>query len=163
MVWKKQPTQLKQASVSDLLTGRVSKGNGYIVITMRRYPRFVRRELRDEYISQMAPDWKLFEDWLLIKRATKEHEAAFRRSHYESRFTISPEGLEHLHRLSSLSRREDVYLVCQCKVGQRCHRELLILLAREWFHAEVEGPYNDYSLFQKRIRQESSTIYKKAS
>ena len=44
-------TKLRQASVSDLLTRRISTDKEYIIITMRRYPRFVRRKLRDEYIS----------------------------------------------------------------------------------------------------------------
>ena len=56
------------------LAGRISKDDAYIVITMRRYPRFVRRELRDEYLTDMAPDRELFEDWLTIKRASGSHE-----------------------------------------------------------------------------------------
>ena len=156
-------TGLRQASVSDLLTGRISKDSGYIAIIMRRYPRFVRRELRDEYISEMAPDWKLFEEWLAIKRATDDHEAAFRRSHYEARFSITTSGIEHLKRLIQLSRTVDVYLVCQCKVGQRCHRELHLLIARDWFHGRVEGPFNNYPIFQKRMAKDQVLEIKRAA
>jgi uncharacterized protein YeaO (DUF488 family) len=142
---------LRQASVSDLISGKIDRSRGYIAITMRRYPRFVHRELRDEYLSSMAPDRKLFEDWLSIKRKTGSHDAGFRGAHYEARFSLNDEGLEHLFRLTRLSRRRDVFLVCQCRVGQRCHREMLMILAKEYLKARVEGPYNEYPVFSKRL------------
>jgi uncharacterized protein YeaO (DUF488 family) len=144
---------LRQASVSDLLSGRISVLDGYIVITMRRYPRFVARGLRHEYISDMAPQPELFSEWLSIKRRTDDHEAAFVESKYESRFTINEHGMQELARLAELSRKQDVFLVCQCRVGQRCHRELLMMLAKEFLGAEVEGPYNAYPVFRLRLKE----------
>jgi uncharacterized protein YeaO (DUF488 family) len=142
---------LKQASVSDIKSGKISRDDGHIVITMRRYPRFVRRELRDEYVAAMAPPRKLFEDWLSNKRRTGDHHRAFDRVRYEERYDLPEEGWEALERLSKLSRKQDVYLVCQCQVGQRCHREMLLMLAKQKFKARAENPRNDYPTFRKRM------------
>src|SRR4051812_33899567 len=121
---------LYQASVKDLLSERVSRDrNHYIVITMRRYPRFLNRQYRDEYVSEMSPDWELFEDWLTAKRDHSDHNGAFTRSSFEKRFTISKLGLEHLARLCTIATTRDVYFVCQCTTGERCHRELILKLA----------------------------------
>jgi hypothetical protein len=73
---------LKQATVTDLTMGRISRDDGHIVITMRRYPRFVNRKLRDEYLTCMSPDVKLFEAWLTAKRKHDDHDGAFDRSHF---------------------------------------------------------------------------------
>jgi uncharacterized protein YeaO (DUF488 family) len=144
---------LRQASVSDLINDRVSRGrNRYVVITMRRYPRFVNRAYRDEYVSEMSPDWPLFEDWLSAKRRHGDHNGAFEKSGFEERFSISEAGLEHLARLVDLSLKKDVYFVCSCKTGQRCHRELVLMIARKLFkNADVEKPLNSYPIFAKRL------------
>jgi hypothetical protein len=41
--------------------------------------------------------------------------------------------------------------VCQCDLGQRCHRELLLLTAREAFGATVRRIHHDYPRFQARL------------
>lgn len=143
---------LRQASVSDLTMDRVNRDQGYIVITMRRYPRFVRRELRDEYLTSMSPDPKLHETWLSAKRRYRDHNGAFGRVHYEKRFEVSEPGWADLERLCRLARRKTVYLVCHCRVGDRCHREMLLLLAREIFGAPAEEPRNDYPEFRGRFK-----------
>src|SRR2546423_1846054 len=130
---------------------RVNRDKGYVVITMRRYPRFVRRELRDEYVSTMSPDSKLHEAWLSAKRRYHDHNGAFARVNYEKRFAVSDEGWGDLDRLCRLARRKTVYFVCQCRVGDRCHREMLLLLAREIFGIPAEEPRNDYPKFRKRF------------
>jgi uncharacterized protein YeaO (DUF488 family) len=142
---------LKQASVSDLITGRVSREKAYVVITMRRYPRFVNRMLRDEYLSSMSPDWKLFEDWISAKRRYNAHDGAFGKVRFEERFDVNDEGLEHLARLCAMAAEKDVYLVCQCHSGLRCHREFVLILARRLFKANAEKPKNKYPIFEKRI------------
>ncbi len=142
---------LRQASVSDLISDRVSREKSYVVITMRRYPRFVNRMLRDEYLSCMSPEWKLFEDWLSAKRRFKNHDGAFGKVRFEQRFDVSDEGLEHLARISALAADRDVYLVCQCHSGRRCHREFLLILARRLFRAKAEAPRNEYPVFEARI------------
>lgn len=142
---------LKQASVPDLIMDRVNRDKGYVVITMRRYPRFVARKLRDEYLTTMSPEAKLHEDWLSAKRRYRDHNGAFARVNYEKRFSVSEQGWADLERLCRLARRKTVYLVCQCHVGNRCHREMLLILAREVFGAPAEEPRNDYPEFRKRI------------
>ena len=142
---------LKQASVSDLIADRVSRETAYIVITMRRYPRFVNRRFRDEYLSCMSPERKLFEDWLSAKRRFKNHDGAFSKVKFEERFNVEEEGLEHLARLSAMAANQDVYLVCQCPTGQRCHREFVLILARRLFKANAEKPCNSYPIFEKRM------------
>lgn len=136
---------LKQASVRDLIADRVHRGaRSYIVIAMRRYPRFINRQLRDEYQPSLASAPKLFEDWLSAKRRTGDHNGAFERVHFEERFELDDEGIENLKRLCGLSREKDVYLVCQCAQGLRCHREMLLLLAHKRFGAKIEEVKNAY-------------------
>jgi uncharacterized protein YeaO (DUF488 family) len=126
---------LKQASVADLRSGRVTRRDGHVVIVMRHYPRGLPRELRDEYVRALAPDEVLFREFKARARALGDHERAFADVDYERRFRLGAAGLRELERLSELSRTRDVYLVCQCRVGDSCHRELLLRLARERFAA----------------------------
>jgi uncharacterized protein YeaO (DUF488 family) len=142
---------LRQASVSDLITGRASREKGYVVIAMRRYPRFINRQLRDEYLPSLAADKELFEDWLSVKRRYQNHEGAYGKVKFEKRFDLTTEGLEHLARLSALASHQEVYLVCQCHEGHRCHREMLLILARRLFKAKAEKPKNAYLDLEKRI------------
>lgn len=144
---------LRQASVSDLITDRVSVEKGYVVITMRRYPRFVGRPLRNEYLTCMSPEPKLFADWLSAKRRHQDHDGAFRRARFEERFSVDEEGLAHLERLSRMAADRDVFLICQCPTGQRCHREFLLILAKKLFRANAEKPANPYPVFQARVEK----------
>ena len=152
---------LKQASVSDLIMDRVSREKAYIVITMRRYPRFVNRLLRDEYINTMSPDPVLFQDWLSAKRACGHHNPAFPKSRFEERFRINEEGFQQLERLSRFSRDRDVYLICSCKTGERCHREMVLMLAKAFFKAKVEAPRNEYPVFSERLRGPRAAVKKR--
>ncbi|MEO5969898.1 MAG: hypothetical protein ABIQ95_08220 [Bdellovibrionia bacterium] len=142
---------LRQSSVSDLINVRISREKAYIIITMRRYPRFVNRQLRDEYLSCMSPDWKLFESWLSAKRRYKSHNGAFGKVQFELRLDVNEEGLENLARISHMAKDREVYLVCQCQTGSQCHREFLLILARRLFKAKAEKPKNLYPTFEKRI------------
>lgn len=152
---------LKQASVSDLITDRVKRSKkSYVVIAMRRYPRFVNRLLRDEYLPSLASDHKLFEDWLSTKRRTANHNGAFAKVRFEDRFKLDAEGLENLRRLSELSTKKDVYLVCQCAQGLRCHREMVMLLAKHLFSTPIDEIKNSYPTFVRKI---SKKIAKKTS
>lgn len=99
----------------------------------------------------MSPEKKLFEDWLSAKRRYQNHDGAFSKSRFEQRFDVSDEGLEELARLSELAKKRDVFLVCQCHSGHKCHREFLLLLARKLYKAKAEKPKHDYPAFEKRI------------
>ena len=134
---------LRQASVGQLRRGEIARKDGTIVITMRFYPRGLRKELRDEYRADLAPDAALFKDF---KRWQKEagQEEGFRRSRYDERFSLSPQALERLKQLADLSQERDVFLVCQCEPGERCHREILLLLAKKRFGASIDRVRNEY-------------------
>jgi uncharacterized protein YeaO (DUF488 family) len=135
---------LKQASVKDIRTGAVTRRDGYVAITMAFYPRGLKKELRDEYLGSLAPDKALFKDFKRWQ-AKLGHEEGFRKSRYLRRFKLSQQALAALERLSALGRKRDVYLVCQCAVGERCHREILLLLAKKRFGARVDEVLNDYA------------------
>ena len=94
---------LRQASVSELRRGTLSRRDGYIAVTMRFHPRGLRRELRDEYLGSLAPDRELFKDFKR-HQAESGHDEAFILSRYERRFTLGAEALAHLERLAALSR-----------------------------------------------------------
>lgn len=115
---------------------------------MAHYPRGLRTELRDEFLSELGPDRPLLKEWKAIERL-EGHDAAFQRTHYESRFRLSAWAL---HRLSELARApEKVFLVCQCEVGERCHREMLMILAQRWMHANCGPVHHDYAEWSRRV------------
>jgi uncharacterized protein YeaO (DUF488 family) len=141
---------LQQVSIAEIRQGKVARKDGYLVATMCYYPRGLRRALLDEYRSDLAPDRKLFAEWKAVEREAG-HEAAFVKSRYEKRFTLSPRAIEKLGELSLRAQREPVFLACQCALGERCHREMLMLLAREELGAPVGRLYHSYPTFRKRI------------
>ncbi|HYF50713.1 MAG TPA: DUF488 family protein [Planctomycetota bacterium] len=141
---------LKQACVADLRHARVSRADGYIVLAMRCYPRGVSKTLRDEYLSCLGPPAELLNDLHAHKQDTS-HNEAFDRANYEERFDLNADGREALKRLVDLSRTRDVYLICQCKPDEKCHRELLLLLAKKWYKAEVQELRFGYPKFEERL------------
>jgi uncharacterized protein YeaO (DUF488 family) len=140
---------LKQACVADLKAGRVSRKDGHIVLAMRRYPRGVSKTLRDEYLSCLGPDAALLDD-LHAKKQSMPHNEAFAAARYEERFDLSEQGRAELKRLAELSGGKDVYLICQCKPDERCHRELLMLIAQREFGARTAALRFEYPRFEKR-------------
>lgn len=142
---------LYRASVSDIKTGRVSKRYGYLAVVMQYYPRFVKKELIDEYLHDLAPDRELFTEFKEKDRALKDHDRAFREVRYEERFTVGASGADQLKRLSGLAKERDVYLLCQCGPLEHCHADLLLLLARHWFGARTQTVRVKYPAFEKRI------------
>ncbi len=141
---------LKQAATGQVRKNEIKKTDGYLVIAMCFYPRGLRRELRDEYRGDLAPDRALLKDF---KAAVEKvgHNAAFAEVRYEERFQLSAAALAHLRHLSALSQKQDVYLICQCELGQRCHREILMLLAEQKFSAPIEKTYFDYPIALRRF------------
>src|SRR5438046_1340610 len=124
---------LKKGCIADLKSGALTKANGYIVVPMCHYPRGLARKSIDEYVKALAPEKKLLDDFHAEReRLGGNHNAAFLSCDYQRRFTLSSEGISALERLAELSRTRDVFLVCQCALDQRCHRELLLIMARKW-------------------------------
>lgn len=141
---------LKQGSIAQLRAGELNRNMGYIVVCMAFYPRGLKKELTDEYRTHLAPHRELFREWKEFEEKFG-HEAAFVKSSYEERFELPPDALESLRRLTDLSRSRDVYLLCQCTLGERCHREMLCLIAQHKFKAEIAPLYNEYPVFRARL------------
>lgn len=141
---------LRQASVHQLRTGAIKRDTSHIALCMAIHPRNLPGSLRDEYQSCLAPDRELFDDFK-EKQKKIGHNQAFAAVNYEERFQLGPEAMEELKRLAALSQEKVVYLVCQCSVGERCHRELLLLTAKELLGAKVGNIYHSYPAFEARL------------
>jgi hypothetical protein len=141
---------LRQASVHQLRTGAISRATGHIAICMCLHPRNLPGNLRDEYLSCLAPDRELFGEWKAVEKKAG-HNPAFQAVRYEERFELGPEALDQLERLARLAEDKVVYLVCQCSVGERCHREMLLLAAKTILDAKVGNIYHAYPAFEARL------------
>lgn len=144
---------LKQGSVADVKAGLIKRPHDYVVVTMRYYPRFFKKELRDEFICVLAPVKELLKDFNDAQKRLKDHNGSFAEVDYENRFDLSKEGMDHLKRLAVLSKQTDVYLICICASKERCHREMLLLLAKERFRCKIDKVYHSYPDFEKRIEK----------
>jgi uncharacterized protein YeaO (DUF488 family) len=142
---------LRRVSVWDIESERVTREKFYLVVVMRFYPRFLKREKVDEYIRALSPQPELFSEFKTKERKIANHNSSFYQVQYEARFDLSAEGLEKLAEVSRLSRERDVALVCQCRDFDRCHCDLLLLWAKYAFDAPVSGLIFDYPDFQKRL------------
>ncbi len=144
---------LRRASVADVKAGKVSLRDGLVVVTMRVYPRFLKRELVSEYVASLAPAAELFADYRARKQASGDQDRSFEGAHYQRRFELDARGLAELARLSARAREEDVYLVCQCDRRERCHVDLMLLLAQHHFGAPIGELAVAYDEFQARLRR----------
>lgn len=144
---------LYRAPVIQLKNGTISRRHAYIVVVMLHYPRFLTKALVDEYLRSLAPDKTLFSEFKNLERSAKDHELAFDSVRYEERFIVDPTGAEHLARLCELSRQRDVILICQCQPLERCHADLILLLAKHWFQASTQRIRPRYPKFCERIQK----------
>lgn len=144
---------LKQARVEDISKNRITKLHGHIVVVTHYYPRFLKRKLVDEYIKELAPTRELLTEFKSTEKESGDHDQGFESMEYESKFTLSESGLAELSRLSTLAATKDVYLVCHCAIGQCCHRELLLMIAKEQFGAGVGRVHHAYLTFAKRLKE----------
>ncbi len=140
-----------RASVSDVKAGRVGGANGqHVVVAMRVYPRFLPRVLVDEYVPSLSPEPGLFAEYRALKQASGKQNEAFDEVDYEHRFAIGDEGLAHLARLPALPAKA-VVLVCQCAPTERCHVDLVLLLAAHHTGATLGPLPFDYARFRRRL------------
>lgn len=138
---------LLRASVSDIKNGTVTKEDGYLVVTMRTYPRFLSKSLIEEYKQSLSPPKELFARYREIKKQISDQNEAFELAHYQRKFTLTPEGLQELQLLVERSINQNVYLICQCEKNERCHVDLLLLIAKRKMGALIgELPF-EYSEF----------------
>lgn len=141
---------LLQGSVGDLRSGKLSRKDGYIVVAMAFYPRGMEKTLRDEYQAALAPDRELFREWKGYEEKFG-HDEAFVRSNYEARFKLDYEAMYKLRRIVERAANQDVYLVCQCAPGERCHREMLLLAAQKKLGAKTGPIHHAYPVFEARL------------
>jgi uncharacterized protein YeaO (DUF488 family) len=142
---------LRRASVSDVKNGKISTEKSYLIVVMRFYPRFLKRDLVDEYVRALSPSAELFSRFKAKDRELANHNSAFYLVKYEERFDLSAEGREKLRELAKLSLEREVVLICQCRDFDRCHCDLLLLWAEKCFGAKVSGLIFDYPDFKKRL------------
>jgi len=143
---------IRQASVEDISNERVTKRHGRVVVVTRYYPRFLKKKLIDDYFVVLAPPKELLREFKdKEEKMDADHDGAFEAMHYESKFTLSEEGLAVLQELAEESKKRPIYLVCHCKLGQYCHREILMLAARELFGASIAKVHHPYLTILKRL------------
>jgi uncharacterized protein YeaO (DUF488 family) len=142
---------LLQATTQEVQSGQITKKQGYLLVATRYYPRFLRRNLIDEYASHLAPNKNLLTEFKFYEKKLDDHNCAFNEMQYEKKFTLTGDGCDDLKKIGSLSRKKDVYLICYCRRGERCHRELLMLMARDLYGTPIGRLYNSYPQFQTRL------------
>ena len=144
---------LTQGSITDAKNESIPRNGSYLVVTMRFYPRFLKREKRDEFACELAPVKELLHDFNSAQKRLGDHNPAFAEVDYENRFHLSKDGFESLQRLADLSNDKDVYLLCVCKLGDRCHREMLMLLAQHLFQCDIGKVFHKYPTFEGRLEE----------
>ncbi len=143
---------LKKGCVDDLKSGALNRANGMIVLPMCHYPRGLSKTLLDEYVKALGPNKTLLDHFHAEReRLGGNHNAAFISSRYQDTFSLSAKGVAELERFAKLSADRDVYFVCQCHLDQRCHRELLLIMARRWWGAKTELRTFSYPNFERRL------------
>jgi uncharacterized protein YeaO (DUF488 family) len=142
---------LRAATVEDIANKRISKNHGRVVVVTRYYPRFLKRQLIDDYFSVLAPPKILLHEFKNAEKALEDHDKAFSKIHYEKKFSLQREALEVLRELSALSFDKHVYLVCHCSLKQCCHRELLFMICEKHFGAKIPTLSHSYETFRKRL------------
>ena len=142
---------MKQARVEDIANRRITRLHGYIVVITHFYPRFLKRNLLHEYIKELGPVRPLLKEFKDMEVSLSDHDEAFEKIDYESKFTITEGGWAELRRLVELSSARDVYLVCHCSLGQRCHRELILLAAHRVLGASIVKLSHSYPVFSERF------------
>lgn len=142
---------LYRISVQDIKEKKITKRFGYLAVVMQYYPRFLAKTLIDEYCHDLAPERALFTEFKAMEKDLGDHNLAFEKVEYERRFALTDLGLQALERLSGLSTDRNVYLACQCSPLQKCHADLLLLMAKKLFNAKTQHPRVTYPHFVVEI------------
>ncbi len=125
---------------------------------MRFYPRFLRKELRDEFICDLAPEKELLREFNAAQRQLADHNSSFAKVDYERRFALSDKALARLEELAQLSKTKHVYLCCICSYGDRCHREMLMLLAQALFGCTIGKVFHSYPDYMQRLPETAKQL-----
>jgi uncharacterized protein YeaO (DUF488 family) len=145
---------LLRASISEIKNGTITKENGYLVVTMRMYPRFLAKSLIDDYKHSLSPQKELFEHYRENKKQLSDQNQAFELAKYQQKFALMSNGLQDLRELVELSKKQNVYMICQCERNERCHVDLMLLIAEKNLGANIgKLPYK-YSEFCEKLKNE---------
>ena len=117
---------------------------------MQIYPRFLAKNLIDEYIRSLSPEKVLFSRYRELKNKIGNQNQAFELAGYEREFDLSESGIADLKRMVEISSTRDVYLICQCERDEHCHVDLMLLTAESKFGAKISKPNYDYPVFCAR-------------
>lgn len=98
----------------------------------------------------LAPTKELLTEFKAREDELEDHDKAFEAVDYEHRFTLDAGAKEILRELSEEAKTRDVYLVCHCQIGQYCHREILMVLAKLLYGAPVGRIHHPYDVIAKR-------------
>ena len=145
-------SMLDRASVAEVKAGKISRADGYLVVSMRLYPRFLAKELTNEYVKGLSPDETIFCCYREFKKQLGDQNRAFQLAGYEQNFALSNQGMKDLARLSAASRNQNVYLICQCDRHEFCHVDLMLLMAENHFEARIGNLPYGYPVFRDRLR-----------
>ncbi|MGZ3745497.1 MAG: DUF488 family protein, N3 subclade [Pseudobdellovibrionaceae bacterium] len=142
---------IKRASVSEVKNKKISKTLGYLVVTMRIYPRFLSKELVNEYKPSLSPQKDLFQRYRDFKKKNSDQNKSFEMANYQQEFDLSEDARRDLAELVKRSKHQDVYMICQCERDERCHVDLMLLIAEKEYGAEIENLPFDYLAFRRRL------------
>ena len=149
---------LKQATVDDISKKRVTKLHGSLYVVTRYYPRFLKRNLIHEYYGSLSPAKELLHEFKSAEAEIGDHDHAFVAMNYEEKFRLSNSGFSVLREIATESSSKDVYLVCHCRVGQYCHREILLLIVREMYDVPTGKLHFPWATFRKRMANRDITL-----
>jgi uncharacterized protein YeaO (DUF488 family) len=144
---------LYRAPLKEVREGRLSRRRSYLAVVMQHYPRGLAKESIDEFVHALAPPRELFTEFKALDRESKDHDGAFEAVRYQERFFVDTEGLGALQRLGELARERDVFLVCQCLAPERCHADLLLLMAKHKYAAPTATVRIPYPTFLARLER----------
>ncbi|MGZ3774258.1 MAG: DUF488 family protein, N3 subclade [Pseudobdellovibrionaceae bacterium] len=142
---------IKRASVSEIKDKKITKAMGYLVVTMRMYPRFLQKSLIDDYCQSLSPQADLFARYREFKKETGDQNKSFELAHYQEEFALTETGMHDLEKLVEISKKQNVYMICQCDRHERCHVDLMLLIAQKKFGAKIGNLPFDYDRFISRI------------
>lgn len=142
---------LKRTSIAQVKSGQISTADGYLVIAMRVYPRFLPKFLIHEYVQSLSPQAGLFGRYRDFKKSGHTQNEAFTLAEYETVFELNDDGMKNLSRLTNLSKKQDVYMICQCDFDEYCHVDLMLLLAHSQFNGIIGDLAFEYPIFRKRL------------
>lgn len=114
---QKRQTLIKTKSIYD----PKAKDDGLRVLVTRYWPRGVRKEAQDVWFRDLGPAPELIKAWKVGRLKWDE----FKKSYLDE--YSSEEKKKKLEELKGLVRETegDVTLLCTCREGEDCHRNLL--------------------------------------